>query len=425
MIQLIALTSLLLAQAAEPQEAVDPTLVLASPNPYRVVPQDGPQALVIRWSGSRQLNDSHPEALTAWDASHAIASSTLPSLGRSHVRAHQDVAFEGEGSIFSSHLNLTGQDLAQDLVLFNPTGRNLHVRVHALASTTTEEAPYRTGWLSMLYEPSDRATLPDTGFRRGYGPGERTARRILRGEVEGANSLLIPPGAVAILHSAVHPAGQELVTQAEFHTDGPVHAAVLYTDAPLADDRAGRARAEGLLQSSDLVRRSGTPDRGVAGVVAGADGDAVLANNADGTAYVVDGTSLRFYDFLSPRSVGDSADLVSRYTDSAPTNAGSQGADIRIQVPVVNPTQHSRRLRIFFDSPTTENVYGGPSLRNPLAVTVGGQTRSWSLDQAPGTRSATPVVDLVVGPGASQVATLRLINAADNLPPYRIRVETR
>lgn len=339
---LIALVAVTLTHAAEPRAKADPTLLLSSPNPYRVLPQDGPEALMVQWGGQRQLNDSHPEDLLTWDETHAIAASTLPSLGRSHPRAHQDVVFEGEGSIFSSHRNLTGQPLHQDLVLFNPTGRIVHVRVHALASTTTAEAPYRTGWLDFLYEPAQRATLPDSGLRRSYGPGERTARRILQGEVEGPDTLLLQPGAVAILHSALHPVGQELVTQAEFHTDGPVHAA-----------------------------------------------------------------------------------LVSRYGDSASANVGSYGADIQIRFPVVNPTGHARRVQVFFDSPAGGNAYAGPAIRNPLTVAVDGGTRTFSLEQTSGTRSARPVVDLVVKPGATEMATLRFINAADNLPPYRIRVETR
>jgi hypothetical protein len=401
------------------------------------------EPLTITWGRRRQLNDNHPEILTRWSPERAITASSLSPTGMAHPGAHQGQAINGDGSIFSSHQNRTGRELHQNLVLHNPGSEPVRVRVTALASNTSHEAPYRD-----LQTPptSATATRPDPTGRLGNGPGERTADQVLRQHREGPEFLTIPPGGTAVLHSARHPQGTELVTQAQFRTDGPVHAAVLYTPGFLRNDRNGHnAQAAEVLKTSDLVARDPAHDKQpsapgdgrfiygrVAGVVEGSDGRMTVANDSAASRFVTDRPGTQEFLMLgkATRNVDgqDTAGtLLSRYPDSAYRNHGNYGADLAVAIPLHNPVDApvARRVRIFIDTPPEQNFGGvSRSIRNSIRAWNGHTPAYFNLNQRAGTQSTTPLLDVTLAPGQSINAALRMINAANNTPPHTLRVVT-
>jgi hypothetical protein len=397
----------------------------------------------ISWGNRRQLNDNHPEILSRYTPERAITSSTMPPQGTAHPGAHQNQAINGEGSIFSSHQNRTGRELHQNLLLHNPTDKPVRVQVSALASTTTREAPYRD---TTTKPTAATATRPDPSGTLGNGPGDRTADLVLRGHREGPASITIPPHGTAVLHSASHPKGVELVTQAQFKTDGPVNAAVAYSTTPLANDKTGHsAKAAEILRTSDLVARDPKHDKipsppgdgrfiygRVAGMVEGSNGTATLTNDNGNKRFITDRPGTQEFAFLTKttRNVDgyDSAGrMLSRYPDSAYKNHGNYGADLTVSLPLHNPANAPgpRRVRVYFDTPPEQNNGGvSRSIRNSVAATAGGTTRYFNLNQQAGSRSQTPLVDVTLKPGQSMDAALRMVNAANNTPPHTIRVVT-
>ena len=102
-----------------------------------------------------QLNANDPECLTTLSHDRVIEVSTLAPAGRAHPDAHLDYAFEGRFRVFVSNQNRTGAPVHQVIALHAPGDRAVSVRVLTLASTRTDEAPYRDGPGS----PTDTATL--------------------------------------------------------------------------------------------------------------------------------------------------------------------------------------------------------------------------------------------------------------------------
>lgn len=406
------------------------------------------------------LHANDPEVITSIDGDRVIAASTLSPAGRAEPRAHLDHAFQGRFRIFASNQNRAGRALHQVIVLFAPGDAPARVRIHALASAATGEAPYRD------FQLPDEVIERDPVRPRPSGPGDAAASAALRGwrpsdagalgwadRAEGVRSnpararsgspstpdeVVVPPRrAVALLVRPVLPR-QERMTHADLVAEAPVQAAVLYL--PAAPDAAALERA---LRAGRLLPR-GPEDREpsppgatsgalifgrVAGVVAASTWSGTLANDADGRALLATPGTWRFgWNALrgaeAERMAGP---MLARNPSSAYRAWGSYGAELRLAAPLENPTATAQRVAVYLDSlaaPAAPRAFRGTF---EVVVEDGRAARppsAWvHVLQRSGARGATPLVDVVVPPGARRVVRLRTIFSANNQAPHALRVE--
>lgn len=392
-----------------------------------------------------QLQSNHPEMLRELPVAGAILVSTLTARGREHPEAHLEHAFEGAFRVLISHQNQTGRAAYQTLALHNPGRVAAQVQFEALASTTTTEAPY-LDLAGHLFPP----LAPNPGARVANGPGDRTASRILLGEREGGvTTALLPPGATVALHTALHAARQELVTQAELRASAPVQAAVVYTLRPPTS-----VELERLLQQGTLIARSaadpiasppGAPGPliygRVAGVVAASSFDAAFTNDLAHRSYVaLPGCERRYafntrrggpqvdlgtgWDQAAPLARGADGALL-RYRDAAYANNGNYGAEFSVRARLVNPGPRAARVRVFIDTPGQSGPGVSRALRNTLEVRSDGRAPElWYANQRSGTTASQPLADVLLEPGQTGALVLKLFYAANNTSPHVLRVRT-
>lgn len=415
----------------------------------RPLPRGGIERLDGGFDAAReqrqQLQSNHPEILSQLPDAGAILVSTLVPTGKAHPDAHLDHAFARPFRVLISHQNQTGRAAYQTLALHNPGARGVRVDIEALASTTTSEAPYQ----DLAGRPFP-ALAPNPGARDANGPGDRTATRILLGEREGGvTTVVVPPHGTISLHTALHAARQELVTQAELVADGALQAAVIYTR--VAPTPADLAR---VLQQGALVARSandpiasppGAPGSLIYGRVAGVVGkstfDGAFTNDLQHRAFLAVAHCERRYAFntrrggpqvdlgtgldqAGPLARGASGQLL-RYPDAAYANNGNYGAEFFLRGQIVNPTARSVRVRAYIDTPGQVAAGVSRALRNTLAVTTEEQAPElWYANQRSGTLAQQPLANLVLAPGQTRDLVLRFFYAANNTSPHILRVRT-
>lgn len=392
-----------------------------------------------------QLQSNHPERIRRLPGPlGAIALSTLSPRGRLHPEAHLDHAFSGPFRVLVSHQNRTGARLWQTLVLHNPGSTDVDVTVDALAGTDTTEAPYFD-----LGGRAFPALAPNPGASTANGPGDRTATRILLGDNEGPPAGRVPAGQTRILHTQSHPADKELVTQAELYSDAPVQAAVVYTPTEPTPAALERLLSQGALlpRSPDdpVATPPGAPGAliygRVAGVVARSTFVGALTNDRAYRRFLtVPGCERRYafntrrggpkvdlgtgVDQAAPLAVGPGGRPL-RYSDAAYANNGNYGAEFVVHVEMHNPTSRGTLSRLCIDTPAS--IGGGVSraLRNTLAVSLdGGPPAYWYANQAVGTISPDPCIEVSVAPGGTRHVKLRLFYAANNTSPHTLRIKT-
>lgn len=405
-----------------------------------------------------QVQSNNPELLT--DASFAdlesgvLTVSTHAPVGKEHPEAHLDHPLEGSFSFASSHQNRSSRTVSSNVVWTNPTDAPVTVRIHANVSETSRSAPYRA---ELSGVQTDRQT---------DGPGHSVAARQAAGEVDGGPTrVTIPPGGSYVVRSDLHPPGTERMTQinAEVEGEGQIHAALLYSAAPLHNDQgASSTQAASLLRSADLVPLGaherahppspveiieGDQDRGITfGRVSGVtepgawrlSGEATnsrfgyLLPSSDDTMPQVDRylvapkasrQGARFEDgAYVPHHV--SPELVATHPGSAPLSHGNYFADLTTRFPLNNPTDDPLRVRIYVDVPPEPNSGVSKAIRAPVRARVGSETTDHQVYLESGQESRNPVVDVVVPPRSNLPVEVTIFNAANNTPPFALRVET-
>jgi hypothetical protein len=383
-----------------------------------------------------QLNANDPEILTTVRGGRTIAVSTLAPDGTASPAAHLDHAFDGPFRVFAHQQNRTGAPVQQLVLVYNPGETPVRLEAEALVSTTTGEAPYTD-----LGGPGAIVGLDPEG-RRVSGPGDRTAFRALVGEVEGARTRIVAPRSAALLLTTTVPDRQEVTTQAELRSDGPVRLAVLYTpDRPDAATALARLRRGGLLAKSSHDRTPTPPGASgafiygrVAGVVPRSTYLGRLTNDDARARFLVEAPGVQRYA-LNPKTTqglgtgrDDAAPLDARYPGSAFASHGNYGAELRVGSTLFNPSSEVRRVRVFLDNPSQPGRLSR-ALRQSLELRIerDGQAtvRRLHASLRPGVESSTPIAELTLQPGEEAELALRMFYSANNTPPQVLRVEVQ
>ena len=424
---------------------VAPALSLAAPTapesltvrPMRKVePMAG--GLVLGKGAVQQLNNNHPEIITSLkDGNIAISTLSGTPTGLNH-------SFNGDFRLFSSNQNRTGDTLQQTVALHNPSNKPVTVTVKAWATTTTAEAPYQ--------DPSKKAD--GTAFenletlQRGItvnGPGQYSAARILRGDNElpqQSRTVTIPPGGTVTLPSTSLPNGNELITQGNLHSTGPVQVGIVYnTSTPTT------AQVQKQLQTGSRLGTShhdkvptplGAPGAIIFGRVAGVTETStyrgVMSNSQDHSRYLVTGAGEQSFAFNTKRGVdlgtgrNEAARMVARNDNAAYESPLNYGAEFNIGGVFHNATSQPQRVQIFLDSPVDSNdsrvMRGTFEVKLRTSERASPQTQYVTVSQAQQTRGKTPMLEFTLQPGASAQADLRTIYGANNTGPQVIRVVT-
>lgn len=387
----------------------------------------------------QQLNSNHPEIITREGlAKGNVAISTL-AKGLNH-------SFNGPFRIFSSNQNRTGAPLHQTLALHNPGNQPVTVTVNTWASTTTREAPYK----DTQKNPDGTAFTGRETFTQGVatnGPGQFNAARILRGDNElpaGKRTLTIPPGGTVTLPSSSVASGQELITQGDLISNGPVQAAIVYNSEAPTTEQVKRQLDAGRYIGTSGHDKEPTPLDApgaiifsrVSGVVETSQYEGRLTNSQDHSRYLVTGPGEQSYAFNTKRGVdlGTGRNEASRvlvraeHNKSAYESPLNYGAEFKLGGTFHNPTQQPRKVRLFIDSPIKSN--DSRVMRGTFEVTVRTspdappQKRLVTLSQSQQTRGQTPLAEFTLPPGASYGVDLRTIYGANNTGPQAVRVVT-
>lgn len=393
----------------------------------------------LRWVGGGfvegdercpQLHANDPEIITSIDQQQVIAVSTLEPAGRAHPSAHLGHAFTGRFRIFASNQNRTGRVIHQVIALHAPGSAPVRVRVRALTSFATGEAPYRDWSL-----PDERVTVDPVG-QATSGPGDAAASAALRGWRRGPAEVVVAPGASRLLLTLPVPVGHERMTHAELVADAPVQAAVLYLS--VAPDAAALERA---LRAGRLLPRSAhdrepTPPGAtsgaliygrVAGVVAASTWAGRVTNDDAGLAFVTTPGAWRFgWNALrGPDAERMVAPMLARNPSSAYRAWGSYGAELRLELPLENPTATPARVAVFLESlaaPAQARAFRGTFEVTELDGAAA--TRTWvHVIQRAGARGRTPLAALTLAPRARRAVGIRTVYSANNQTPHALRIE--
>ncbi len=403
--------------------------------------------LVLGKDAVPQLNSNHPEIITTL-AKGGIAVSTLsPQPGASNNSSRLDHSFNGPFRLFSSNQNRTGSPIHQTVALHNPGSEPITVKVKTFATTTTSEA----GYLDTQKDANGKAFVNQESVKEGVhanGPAQRTAARILQGhnEVPASERLVtIPPGGTAVLPSSALPDRNELITQGEFESSGPVQAAIVYNAKPPSLERVKtQLRTEGLLTTSSHDRVPTDPNNPqpgqpfifgrVAGVAETSTYKGRMSNSEDHTRFLTDVVGEQSFAFNTKQGTDlgtgrvESSPMLARNANAAYASHLNYGAELNLGGTFHNPTDKPKRVRLFIDSPVSSN--DSRVLRNVFEVSTRSapdadpNKRYVTVSQSQQTRGRTPLAEFVVPPGGSYEVDLRALYSANNTGPHAVRVVT-
>jgi hypothetical protein len=375
------------------------------------------------------LNSNHPEIVRV----PGIALSTLARVGPAHL----DRAFEGPFEIFSHHVNGTGRDLHQAIVLHNDGDRPVTV--------TLGPSAVRLGLYSLFFRlrgPLDavlKAILRDRDAL--MGPGPAVAEALLAGHRQRPEpALVVPPGQTVVLDARRLAPWAVASSKWQLASDGPVRAAVLFDAAPLDAPRADAVLRRGHLAGRNPTDLAPTPpgDTGgrfifgrVAGIQAGATWRGTLGSRP-GEPGVVLGEAPQDLAWPIATKRGhllgtgqdQTAPIVSRLHDAAYAAHGNYGVTYDLALPLRNATARPRRVELWLDSP--EPTPGMPlAFSGPVEVSwidaAGRAHRVLSRLTTRPERGAR-VATLEVPAGHTLDARVRLVYPADATPPQVLRL---
>jgi hypothetical protein len=402
-----------------------------------VRPNHGPEPAEGTFGAGRdawpQLNANHPEVLTEASDTRGLVVTTLSPAGRADAAAHLDHTFAQPFRVFVSNQNRTSGALWQVIALVADSQATVELRVAALASASTREAPYRD--LGPLTSAEIVEAAPLT-VARASGPGEAAASRALRGEIDGPQRLSLPPGQVTLLSVRRLAPREERMTHADLIPDGPVRAAVLYLPGP----RPSAQRVALALRHGRRVARSAhdhvpSPPGAtsgalifgrVSGVVAASEWSGRLTNDRAGELFLtLPGESRAFLWNAKHGALGQAqaAPLLARLPDSAYRSWGNYGAAFALEAVLRNPTDAAQRVELLLDSPGSGSAR---ALRQGFALELEGpagvERRSVRVSQRMGVQGREPLLRVDVPAGSVRVLRLRAVYSANNTAPNPLRL---
>lgn len=425
--------------------SVAPTLSLEKPTApesltVRSMRQVEPMAGgLVRGQGAvQQLNNNHPEIITTLKGGN-VAVSTLSGTptGLNH-------SFNGDFRIFSSNQNRTGGTLHQTVALHNPSDKPVTVKVNTWASTTTAEAPYR----DTQKNPDGTAFKNRETLQQGVqpnGPGQLNAARILRGDNElpqQSRTLTIPPGGTVTLPSSAVRNGNELITQGDLHSNGPVQVGIVYNSSPPTTEQVKQQLQTGKSLATSHHDKVPTPLDApgsiifgrVAGVAESSSYRGVMSNSQDHSRYLVTGSGEQSFAFNTKRGTdlgtgrNEASRMIARNGNASYESPLNYGAEFSMGGAFHNPTNQPKRVQLFLDSPVSSNdsrvMRGTFEVKLRTSEQGQPQTKYVTVSQTQQTRGKESLLEFTLPPGASYQVDLRTIYGANNTGPQSIRVVT-
>ncbi len=387
----------------------------------------------------QQLNSNHPEIITSEGLAQGNVAISTMANGLNH-------SFNGHFRLFSSNQNRTGSALHQTVALHNPSDKPVTVRVDTWASTTTGEA----GYTDTQKNPDGTAFKDRETFKQGIsanGPGQFNAARILRGDNElpaNKRTLVIPPGGTVTLPSSAVSNRQELITQGDLVSDGPVQAAIVYNKSAPTTEQVKKQLESGKYIGTSGHDKEPTPLDApgkiifsrVSGVVETSQYEGRLTNDTDQKRFLVTGAGEQSYAFNTKRGVdlgtgrNEASKVLVRaeHNKSAYESPLNYGAEFKLGGTFHNPTQQPKTVKLYIDSPISSNdsrvMRGSFEVKVRTSPGAEPQKKLITLSQSQQTRGKTPVAEFTLPPGASYEVDLRTIYGANNTGPQTVRVVT-
>lgn len=370
------------------------------------------------------LQSNHPEILR----DKGIALSTLPWPGEVHLKQPQSGAF----GIFAHHNNRSGRTLQQSILLQNPGDKPVSVTIRTRAVYTTPEAPYRDRRQDIVTDPRGSEAS---------GPGDATASAVLRQWIEDRPvTLVIPPGGFLPLSAKGVPQGAEITSRLDLETDGPVHAAVVFSEANTPKDDVVAQLGAGRRLPPNPGDKPPTPPGApgpiifgrVAGIQEGRAWQGTLTQGAPETFDLTDSPAEKGFLLIgkATNTLGTDQDqaapLPHRYADAAFRSHGNYGVLYDLGVPLRNPTARAQRVAFHLDTPTPAPGLSR-AFRGTLAFTwtdADGKerTRYVNVNQRAGEDGSQPLVSLDLPPGTVRSVQVRFVYPANATPPHVLRI---
>lgn len=377
------------------------------------------------------FNSNHPEIVKG----PGIALSSLAGP----APAHLDRAFEGAFEIFTHHVNGTGRDLHQGIVLKNDSPRPVKV--------TLGPSALKTGFYGAFFHLPrvlDGAFKLFAGDRDATsGPGPAVAEAILAGRRQRPErEIVLEPGEVFMLDARRLKPWMVASSKWELNSDGPVRAAVVFDHANL--DAAGAAAVLGANQLAkrnpkDLIpTEPGKPTKRfifgrVAGVQEGARWQGTLADAPGGREVRVGQGPVNLawpivtkHGHLLGTGQDQTAPISKRLPDAAYAAHGNYGISYELKLPLRNTGKQTRRVELHLESP--KPTPGMPlAFSGPVEVTwQDAQGRPQRVVKRLNLRpeSSGRILSLELPPGAAYDAQVRIVYPGDATPPQILRLRS-
>ena len=410
------------------------------------------------------FNSNSPELVMG----NGILLSTFPGWGRRDFNAHLDYAFDGRFDIFSHHVSrarteIETRSLFQGVIVENASPNPVRLEVFHGAS-------YLTRPDALFVNLADYVENPlGTVFS---GPGSRTSDYVLRGRRQSnwpAVTLLEPYESRMLMNLPI-PAGTVVPTSngrstlLRLFSDGPVYVANLAMYAP--QDNNGNERVPTLEEWQSLLDRgslvsprdlaptpiidfnatSPTIYSRVAGISIGSRWEASLTDDANTDHFSVPavgeaisyGISTLYQGRLGSEQV-QSAQMLRRYEDTALFAHGNYGVEYRLNLPLYNASDRSRRVSIAIQTPLKQDRPDGELLfldppddriffRGTVRLRYENdrdrlETRYVHLVQRRG-QQGEPLVVLEMPPGDRRLVEVDLIYPPDSTPPQIVSIRS-
>jgi hypothetical protein len=381
--------------------------------------------------GTPVLNSNHPEIVKG----PGIALSSL----KGPAPAHLDRAFEGPFEIFTHHVNGTGRDLHQGIVLKNDSSRPVRITLGASAM--------KTGFYGAFFHLPrvlDGAFKLFAGDRDATsGPGPAVAEAILAGRRQRPEQeIVLAPGEVFMLDSRKLKPWMVASSKWELSSDGPVRAAVVFDH-----ERLDASGATAVLAANQLAKRNpkdliptepGKPTKRfifgrVAGVQEGARWQGTLADVPGGNSVRVGQGPVNLawpivtkHGHLLGTGQDQTAPISQRLPDAAYAAHGNYGISYELKLPLRNTGKQSRRVELHLESP--KPTPGMPlAFSGPVEVTwKDAQGRTQRVVKRLNLRpeSSGRILALDLPPGAAYDARVRIVYPGDATPPQILRLRS-
>jgi hypothetical protein len=405
------------------------------------------------------FNSNSPE----WLKKEGILLSTFPPKDKKYPLAHLNYGFNGRFDIFVHHQTHTPPDLQTfylGVIVFNPGKKSITLNVLQAASYLTANAPYKV--LDDYIENADNKTYS--------GPGDAAANDVLQGKrhKDFPEKLIVPPGESRLLLNHPMPVkdlekpinGRSTIIRVR--SNGKAYVASLAMFAKKNADGSDRAPTlaewQNLLNTGNLATpRDKTPtppdQKGgqliysrVAGVASGSRWQAQLTdpNSKDLTLPEI-GKSIAYgIATLRGGTLGtqqiQTAKLLVRYPDTAYEAHGNYAVEYNLTLPLYNPSQAIRKVKLTLATPIKEEILsqGGLRFRQPsldFPFFRGTVRLKYADDRGKSVTNyihlwhrsgkvLSPLLTLNLAPQSRRQVKVDFIYPPDSTPPQILKIET-